>query len=122
MTLLSKISLKFHHEIYKRYKRNLQNVTVSNLIHVINLYDFCKGTNANEISGKLRAHVIMKTETISNDETDEFSIDPFPSVAFMQSVNRQLLVNNDVCYACKTYSQSHVQDHMCKVKNHMYKV
>ena len=103
-------------EIYKRYKRNLQNVTVSNLIHVINLYDFCKGTNANEISGKLRAHVIMKTETFSTDETDELSIDPFPSVAFMRSVNCQLLVNNDVCYACKTYSQSHFQDQSIKSK------
>ena len=80
------------------------------------MYDFCKGTNANEISGKLRAHVIMKTETISNDETDEFSIDPLPSVAFMRSVNCQLLVNNDVCYACKTYSQSHVQDQSIKSK------
>ena len=33
--------LREEHEIYKRYKRNLQNVTVSKLIHVINLYDFC---------------------------------------------------------------------------------
>ena len=47
---------------------------------MINLYDFSKGTNANEISGKLRAHAIMKTETFSVDETDKFSIDPFPSV------------------------------------------
>ena len=61
--------LREEHEIYKRYKRNLQNVTVSNLIHVINLYDFCKGANAMEISAKLRAHAIMKTETFSTDET-----------------------------------------------------
>ena len=108
--------LREEHEIYKRYKRNPQNVTVSNLIHVINLYDFCKGTNAIEISGKLRAYTIMKTETFSTDETDEFSIDPFPSVAFMRSVNCQLLVNNDVCYACKTYSQSHFQDQPIKSK------
>ena len=67
---------------------------------MIILYDFCKGNNANEISGKLRVHVIIKTETSSTDETNELSIDPFPSVAFMRSVNRQLLVNNDVCYAC----------------------
>ena len=71
---------------------------------------FVKELILTEISGKLRAHVIMKTETFSTDETDEFSIDPFPSVAFMRSVNCQLLVNNDVCYACKTYSQSHFQD------------
>ena len=58
----------------------------------------------------------MKTETFSTDETDEFSIDPFPSVAFMRSVNCQLLVNNDVCYACKTYSQSHFQDQPIKSK------
>ena len=108
--------LREDHEIYKRCKRNLQNVTVSNLIYVINVYDFCKGANTNEISGKLRAHVIMKTETFSTDETDELSIDPFPSVAFMRSVNCQLLVNNDVCYACKTYSQSHFQDQSIKSK------
>ena len=63
------------------YKRNIQNVTVSNLIHVVNLYDFGKETNTNETSEKLRAHLIMKTETISTDETNEFSTDPFPSKA-----------------------------------------
>ena len=99
--------LRENHEIYKRYKCNFQSIPVSNLMHVIILYDFCKGNNANEISGKLRAHVIIKTETFSTGETDGLSIDPFPSVAFMRLVNCQLLVNNDACYACKTYSQSH---------------
>ena len=92
--------LREEHEIYKRYECNFRSIHVSNLMHVIILYDFCKGNNANEISGKLRVHVIIKTETFSTDETNELSIDPFPSVAFMRSVNRQLLVNNDVCYAC----------------------
>ena len=34
--------LREDNEIYKRCKQNLQNVAVSNLIHVINLYDFVK--------------------------------------------------------------------------------
>ena len=93
------------HDIYKRYKRNLQNVTVSNLTHVVNLYDFGKETNTNETSEKLRAHVIMKTETISTYETNEFSTDPFPSEAFMRSVNCQLLVNNYVRVLRIVFSQ-----------------
>ena len=32
---------------------------------------FVKELILTEISGKLRAHVIMKTETFSTDETDE---------------------------------------------------
>ena len=80
------------------------------------MYDFCKGTNTNDIFGKLRAHVIMKTETFSTNETDWLSIDAFPSVAFMRSVSCQLLVNNDVCYACKTYGQSHFQEQTIKSK------
>ena len=80
------------------------------------MYDFCKGTNANESSGKLRAHAIMKTETVSSDEIDEFSIDPIPSVAFIRSVNYQLLANNGACYACKKYSQSHFYDQSIKSK------
>ena len=68
---------------------------------MINLNDFREGTNTSKIFGKLRAHVMMKTEIFSTDETNELSINPFPSVAFMQSVNCQLLINNDVCYACK---------------------
>ena len=104
------------HEIYKRYKRNLQNLTVSNLIHVINLYDFCKGTNPNEISGKLRAQVIMKTETFLSDETDEFSKDHFPSVAFMRRLNCQLLVNDDVAMLVRLVSQSHFQNQSIKSK------
>ena len=89
---------------------------MSNLIHVTNLYDFFKGTNTNEISGKLRANVIMKIEAFSTNKTYELSIDVFPSIAFMQSVNRQLLVNNDVCYAFKTYSQPHFQEQSIKCK------
>ena len=58
----------------------------------------------------------MKTETFSTDETGRLAIDPFHYVAFVRSVNCQLLVNNDVCYACKTYSQSHVQDQSIKSK------
>ena len=68
---------------------------------MINLNDFRKGTNTSEIFGKLRAHVMMKTEIFPTDETNELSINPFHSVTFMQSVNCQLLINNDVCYACK---------------------
>ena len=58
----------------------------------------------------------MKTETFSTDETGRLAIDPFHYVAFVRSVNCQLLVNNDVCYACKTYSQSHFQDQSIKSK------
>ena len=89
--------LREDHEIYKRYKRNFQNVTVSNLINVIKN---CKEINTKKISGKL-GHVIMKTETFSNNETDKLSRDKFPSVAFMRLVNCQLLANNGRCYACK---------------------
>ena len=42
--------LREDHEIYKRYKRNLQNVTESDVIHMISLYDFCIGINTNKIS------------------------------------------------------------------------
>ena len=89
--------LREDHEIYKRYKRNFQNVTVSNLINVIKN---CKEINTKKISGKL-GHVIMKTETFSTNETDKLSRDKFPSVAFMRLVNCQLLANNGRCYACK---------------------
>jgi hypothetical protein len=93
------------HPLYLRYRRSVQNVTLSTLVRNLKDYTLCCGVDATEVttnSGKLYHHVIP----ISHDSMEE-QCQQFPHKGFWRARECSLLCEKDdtgdVCNACSEY-------------------
>lgn len=77
------------HILHKCVKRSLRNVTISNLLIEIDIYEICTGHPENLYSGLSLRHVLpMHTDQFDQMETSS----PFPSKEYTRAVKCEVLV------------------------------
>lgn len=90
-----------NHPLYLQYRRSMQNVTMSDLLKGLEIYRFCDGVHATELTSKLYHHVIPITHDFMTDEQEE----QFPHKAFWRTRECLLISReeNNICSACMEY-------------------
>ena len=86
------------HELYLKYLRSMQNVTLSMLVKDLEAYTFCDGVNPSEMTSKLYHHVVPLNPDLDLDDNEQF-----PHKGYWRSKDCLLICDNSVCESCKEY-------------------
>ena len=86
------------HELYLKYLRSMQNVTLSMLVKDLEAYTFCDGVNPSEMTSKLYHHIVPLNPDLDLDDSEQF-----PHKEYWRSKNCLLISDNPVCESCKEY-------------------
>lgn len=60
------------HELYLKYHRSMQNVTLSMLVKELEAYTVCDGVNPSEMTSKLYHHVVPLNPDLDLDDNEQF--------------------------------------------------
>ena len=95
------------HPLYKKYKRSVRNVTVSNLLTEIKQYHLCVGLcteSINHIHSNIISHVIPCHIDLQNEEETK----PFVTKQFTRYKDCLLLNDNpdEACIKCDSYKKN----------------
>lgn len=94
------------HPLYLKYRRSVQNVTLSTLIKNLGDYTMCCGVTTTELTSKLYHHVIP----INHDSMQDNDEQQFPHKAYWRSRNCSLLFEqngtSNVCHFCSEYESA----------------
>ena len=89
------------HPLYLKYRRSMQNVTLSKLIKELEGLKLCTGIQACEITGKMFHHVVPLNISDSDSEDDEQQQqEQFPNKGFWRYKGCLLLQEEDICVLC----------------------
>ena len=87
------------HVIYKNYRRSMTNITISNLVLVIEKSVMCNGIVFVENTSSVFFHVIPLM--INDDDDEEVPLTPFPSMKFVRAQNCFVLADISKCESCQ---------------------
>ncbi|XP_065649371.1 uncharacterized protein LOC136078177 [Hydra vulgaris] len=104
------------HPIYSDYKRSMQNITVTNLIHVLESYQLCIGVPNHEKAASTIHHCIpFKINPHSWDTKSS----PFNHMSYYRNINCDVLLkNSNRCKKCLLTNKSIIYSQIKKVKRH----
>lgn len=100
------------HPLYLKYRRSVQNVTLSNLIKELEAFKLCSGVQECGLIGKLFHHVVPLSATDSDSNTSDSEEDEerpqeqFPHMGFWRSKGCLLLQEEEICVLCNESTRS----------------
>lgn len=86
------------HELYLKYHRSMQNVTLSMLVKELEAYTVCDGVNPSEMTSKLYHHVVPLNPDLDLDDNEQF-----PHKGYWRAKDCLLVCDNSVCESCQEY-------------------
>ena len=93
------------HFLYKKFKRSMRNITLSNLLILIKSKHICKDAESNETSGKLKFHVIPQQQLQEKEEKEsetEMPLNQFQSKEILREQSCEMLITEgEVCSVCE---------------------
>ena len=99
------------HLIYKTNKKHINNITVPDLVQLINTKypNICTVVKTQEILRKLKFHVIQQTPKPDLDE--ENLLNPFESKVYIRTESCEMFLTNtiDICNKCLKYKNKQNQ-------------
>ena len=96
------------HPLYLKYRRSMQNVTLSNLMKDLESFNLCSGVQTCELNGKLFHHVVPLDNHAcydSSEDEEQQKQRQFPHQGYWRKKGCLLLQKEDICSVCKTHDE-----------------
>ena len=93
----------------------MHNITITNLVTTIEIYDICGGVKVQELSGKLIHHVVPKIN--SSEIDDDCAFTPFNSQVYVRSRDCEILLDKgSTCWFCSDFDAKLQNENQLKQK------
>ena len=107
--------LSKEHDVMKSNDETFKNVTLSNLIHMINSYFLCPGIKVPDLNFQAKRHAIPKVFIF--EQSSKSNISNLHQVEYLRADDCQILVKEEVpCKSCHSKSLQIVQKQKLKSK------